>query len=177
MKQLLFTLLMLLCGTGFLSAQRTISGTVTDEAGVPVIGANIILKESPTIGTITDIDGRFALHVSSGGTTLVISYAGFSTKEVVLTSESNYSIVIAEGQLLDEVVLIAYGSARKEALTGSVTTIKSTDIATRAINNITNAIEGSSPGVVVSTANGQPGSALDIRIRGFGSINATQSPL
>ncbi len=177
MKQLFFTLFIVVCGTGFISAQRTISGKITDEDGLSLIGANIIVKESPTIGTITDIDGGFSLQIPANAATLLVSYTGYTPKEIAITSEASYIISLAEGNLLEEVVVTAYGSTRKEALTGSVSTIKSADIATRPINNITNVIEGSSPGVVTTTANGQPGSGLGIRIRGFGSINATQEPL
>lgn len=176
MKQFFFLFLFLI-SSGFISAQRTITGTVTDEAGVSLIGANIVVKEAPLTGTITDIDGNFTLLIPSNATTLIVSYTGYSQKEIALTSESSYTISLSEGQILDEVVVVAYGSVKKEALTGSVSTINSRNIESRPVNNITNVIEGATPGVVTTTANGQPGSGPGIRIRGFGSINASQEPL
>jgi len=96
----------------------------------------------------------------------------------IVKGNLNYSLTLeTDAVTLSDVVVTAYGTTRKEALTGSVGSIKSEAIALRPVNNITNVIEGSSPGVITSTANGQPGSGLDIRIRGFGSINATQEPL
>lgn len=177
MKKLLFVFMLLLGSAAALTAQRAITGTVTDQNKEPLIGATILV-EGTSVGTVTDALGEFSLTVPAGSNTLLISYTGYTTSRVELTASSNYAVELAsDGITLSDVVVTAYGTTRKEALTGSVSSIKSEAIALRPVNNISNVIEGASPGVITSTANGQPGSGLGIRIRGFGSINATQEPL
>ncbi len=177
MKKLLLFALTMICMSSAVIGQRTITGTVKDAKGEPLIGATVLV-ENTTTGAVTDLDGAFSLTVQNDAKRLMVSYTGFTTNLVEITSSSNYSITLSnDGVKLDEIIVTAYGTTRKEALTGSVASIKSEDIALRTINNITNVIEGSSPGVVTTTANGQPGSGLGIRIRGFGSINASQDPL
>ncbi|HMR88918.1 MAG TPA: carboxypeptidase-like regulatory domain-containing protein, partial [Saprospiraceae bacterium] len=112
MKRFLFLIFALV---GTLSAgysQRVISGTVTDAAGQALIGANVIAKEATAIGTITDVDGNFSLKVPAEVTTLVISYAGYETKEVVLGSSNAVNVTLSEGQLLQEVVVTGLGIKR-----------------------------------------------------------------
>jgi len=177
MKKLLFVFMLLLGSAAALTAQRAITGTVSDQNKEPLIGATILV-EGTSVGTVTDALGEFGLTVPAGSNTLLISYTGYTTRRVELTASSNYAVELAsDGITLSDVVVTAYGTTRKEALTGSVSSIKSEAIALRPVNNISNVIEGASPGVVTTTSNGQPGSGLNIRIRGFGSINATQEPL
>jgi TonB-linked SusC/RagA family outer membrane protein len=177
MKKLLLFALTIMSMTSAIIGQRTITGTVTDADGEPLIGATILVENS-TIGAISDLDGTFSLNLPNDSKKLLVSYTGYTTKEVEITTSNNYVITLSnDGVKLDEIVVTAYGTTRKEALTGSVGTIKSEAIEMRSINNITNVIEGASAGVVTTTANGQPGSGLGIRIRGFGSINASQDPL
>ena len=177
MKKVLLVLILVSAAAVGLSAQRTITGIVTDENKEPLIGATVLV-EGAFLGTITDVSGEFRLTVPEGANTLLISYTGFTTRRVDLTSATNYSVQLASDAVtLSDIVVVAYGTARKEALTGSVGSIKSEAIERRPVNNVTTVIEGASPGVVTTTANGQPGSGLGIRIRGFGSINATQEPL
>lgn len=177
MKSLSLVITLVLASVVGLSAQRAIIGTVTDQNKEPLIGATILV-EGTSVGTITDATGEFSLTVPAGSNALLVSYTGYTTRRVELTTAGNYSITLeTDAVTLSDVVVTAYGTTRKEALTGSVGSIKSEDIALRPVNNVTTVIEGSSPGVVTTTANGQPGSGLGIRIRGFGSISATQEPL
>jgi TonB-dependent SusC/RagA subfamily outer membrane receptor len=176
MKQFLFLFLFLI-SAGFMSAQRTITGTVTDEAGVSLIGANVIVKEAPTVGTITDIDGSFSLQIPSGGATLVISYAGYSTKEIPLTADASYTVTLAEGQLLEEVVVTSFGTTTRERFTGSAASISAEKIGVRPVTNVGQVLTGIAAGVQSTFGSGQPGSAPAIRIRGFGSISSSQDPL
>ncbi len=176
MKQFLF-LFLFLVSAGFMSAQRTITGTVTDEAGVSLIGANVLVKEAPTVGTITDIDGSFSLQIPSGGTTLVISYAGYSTKEIPLTADASYTVTLAEGQLLEEVVVTSFGTTTRERFTGSAASISAEKIGVRPVTNVGQVLTGIAAGVQSTFGSGQPGSAPAIRIRGFGSISSSQDPL
>lgn len=172
---------LLLVGVLFLSfqlyAQKTISGKVTDDKGAPVANASVVVKGTTT-GTVTSTDGTFSLVLPPNARTLVFSSVDMVEQEVNVTASSNFSVRLkAQNKALEEVFVVAYGTVKKEALTGSVGKIKAEDIQTRPLNNIVGAIEGAIPGVVTSSANGQPGSGNAIRIRGFGSINATSEPL
>lgn len=148
------------------SKSKTISGTVLDERGEPVIGANVSIKGT-TIGTISDMDGRFELDVIQGQT-LLISYIGYLTKEDVVTEKSIYKISMVEDLMrLDEVVVVGYGAQKRESLTGSVATVKGADILKSPSMNVTNSLAGQLPGVTVNTRSGEPGrDASSIYIRG-----------
>jgi len=176
--RLLFTLLLVLVGFAA-SAQSTVRGTIKSSNGAePLIGVTVVVKGT-TNGSATDVDGNFEISVADAANAiLVLSYTGFTTLEVPVAGKSSIDITMEPAlNLLEEFVTVAYGTVKKEALTGSVGTISSEAIAKRPINNITTVIEGAVPGVITQTANGQPGSGLAIRIRGFGSINASQDPL
>ena len=177
MKRISLVLTLLLFSMAQLLAQRIITGKVVDNNNEPLIGASIFVQGT-TVGTVTDVDGSYSLEVPQGSNVLVFSYTGYSSKEITIGTSNVIDITLEEeSTLLNEVVVTAYGTTRKEALTGSVGSIKSEAIAKRPINNVTNVLEGAAPGVVTQTANGQPGSGISVRIRGFGSINATQDPL
>ena len=158
-------------------AQRTVTGKITDDKGAPLSKVSVQVKGTST-GTVTKDDGTYSLVLPANATTIVFSSVDMATQEVKITSSSNYSLsMVAENKNMDEVVVVAYGTVKKEALTGSVGTVKTEQITKRPIGNITGAIEGNVPGVITTSANGQPGAALAIRVRGFGSINATSEPL
>ena len=158
-------------------AQRTVSGTVTDDKGNPLPKVSVQVKGS-TVGTVTKDDGSYSLVLPANATTLVFSSVDMTTQEIRITASSNYSVsLVSENKNMDEVVVVAYGTVKKEALTGSIGQVKTEQIAKRPIGNITGAIEGNVPGVITTSANGQPGAGLAIRVRGFGSINATSEPL
>jgi outer membrane receptor for ferrienterochelin and colicin len=108
----------------------------------------------------------------------LISYTGYSSQKVSLTAASNYEVTLStDAVLLSDVVVVAFGTAAREKFTGSATTISSEQIANRPISNVAQAIVGASPGVQTNAGSGQPGAAPEIRIRGFGSINASNDPL
>ncbi len=174
-KSVIILLLFFSSIAGLNAQEKTVSGTVTDNSG-PLPGVSILVKGTAT-GTETDFDGNYSIKTTQGSV-LVFSFIGMKTIERTVASASTINVVMAEdANILDEVVVVAYGTSSKEALTGAVTTINSEAIAKRSISNISTALEGSSPGVVVTAASGQPGSGQAIRIRGFGSFGASNSPL
>ncbi|MDB5232918.1 MAG: TonB-dependent receptor plug [Chitinophagaceae bacterium] len=176
MRKLLL-LMGILVATIQLSAQnRTVTGRVTDESGNPVQSASVTVKGSNT-GTTTKNDGSFTLVVPPSARTLVITSLNYASQEAAITGSTVLVSLKSSNANLDEVVVVAYGTVKKEALTGAVGTINAEKIAKRPINNITRALEGAVAGVVTTTGSGQPGNGLNIRVRGFGSINATSEPL
>lgn len=178
MRKLFLTLsAMLFLLINAISQNRVITGKITDDQGNPVYNASVTIKNS-SAGTTSATDGTYRLTVPSNARTLVVSSVGFEASEIVIGNQSDISVsLITSDKSMQEVVVVAYGLTRKEALTGSVGQVKAGEIQKRPINNITNAIEGAIPGVIVTSANGQPGSGNAIRIRGFGSVNASQDPL
>ncbi len=178
MRKLVTVLLCLFFAVFQLSAQnKTITGTITDADGKPVSGASVQVKGTKQ-GVSANDAGMFSINVPANSTTLTISGVGLASQDVKIGSNSvlNISMVSADKDL-DEVVVVAYGTAKKSTNTGSQGKISAKEIATRPLTNITTALEGAIPGVITGSANGQPGSANTIRIRGFGSINATSDPL
>ncbi|MDR0422325.1 MAG: SusC/RagA family TonB-linked outer membrane protein, partial [Proteiniphilum sp.] len=157
---------------------RKITGNVSGaEDGEPVTGAIISVKDAG-IGTVTNIDGDFTLNVPVGAETLVVSFLGMETQEIRLGDASFVSVVLKNDmKLLDEVLVVAYGAAKKSSFTGAASQIKSEKFEERPLTNVTSALLGSTPGVQVSTANGQPGSEPSIYIRGLGSVSASNTPL
>ncbi len=156
------------------SQQISISGTVKDTAGEPVIGANILVKGT-TQGTITDLDGNFQLSADPE-VTLVVSFVGYQTQE--LPAQPFMNIILKEdSELLDEVVVIGYGSVKKNDLSGSVVAIKADELNKGAVTSPQELIQGRVPGLYVSAADGQPGAGSSIRIRGGASLNASNDPL
>lgn len=154
--------------------QITINGIVKDTSGEPIIGANVIVKGT-TNGTITDLDGNFQLSADPS-VTIVVSYVGFQTQE--LPAQPIMNIVLKEdSELLDEVVVIGYGSVKKDDLSGSVVAIKADDINKGAVTSPQELMQGRVPGLYVSAGDGQPGAGSNIRIRGGASLNASNDPL
>ena len=173
-RKLMLFLSLLFISVGIATAQTQVRGVVVDEAGEPVIGATILIKGTSQ-GTITDFDGNFAFTAPANAT-LVVSYVGYVTQEV--TARPNMRIVMAsDSELLDEVIVVAYGTTTKGAYTGSAAVVDAGTIEKRQVSNISNALAGASSGVQVLNANGQPGTSATIRIRGVGSINAGTAPL
>lgn len=153
-----------------------IKGHVKDVAGEAVIGANIVVKGT-TLGTISDYDGNFALEVPVNST-LSITCIGYKGKEVKVTKQTPLSIVLEEdAELLDEVVVIGYGSVKKSDLSGSVVVVKAEQMNRGAVTSPQELIMGKIPGLTVSEPNGQPGGGSTLRIRGGSSLNASNSPL
>ena len=174
--------LLLLAGFLFASLplfaqSKNITGKVADDQGNPIANASIVVKGS-NIGTTSKMDGTFSLTVPASAKTLVISAVGMTELEIAIGTKTDFNVSLKTNeQSMEEVVVVAYGTTKKEAITGSVGQVKADQIQNRPINNVTTALEGSMPGVVTTSPNGQPGSGLNIRIRGFGSINASLEPL
>ena len=166
-------------GVQFIIAQtRDVTGVVTSaDDGATIPGASVVVKGT-TVGTITDMDGKFTLKVPQGSSALMISFVGFATQEVVLNTAKNYKVVLqSERVAVDEVVVVAYGTAKKSSLTGAITSVNAAKLEKRPVTNVLSALSGAAAGVQVNTAYGQPGSDPTIRIRGFGSINYSSDPL
>ncbi len=172
-----FLLLFALVGLSSVAfGQRTVSGTVTDENGDPLPFANVYV-EGTTIGTTTDIDGNYTLKVPEGGTALVVSYTGYSDQTLALGSGNNLSFTMAEGELLDEVVIVGYGAAKRSDLTGAVAAIESKDFNKGIVVAADQLIQGRLAGVNIVNNSGQPGGESTIKIRGNNSIRAGANPL
>ena len=180
MKKLQMLLALLCMSIGLAVAQVTkVTGVVVDaDTDEPIIGASVLVKGT-TIGTITDIDGKYTIdNIPSGSKSLVISFVGMRTVEVAITTADAQKIVMhPDAQVIDEVVVVAYGTAKKSSFTGSASSVGAQAIEKRAITNVTAALEGNTTGVQVTSATGQPGESASIRIRGFGSVNASNNPL
>ncbi len=165
-------------GIGLVNAQISkVTGNVTsEEDGLPVVGASVLVKGT-TVGTVTDIDGNFTLtNVPSSAGTLVISFIGMQSQEVKI--KPNVKVVLtSDSEQLEEVMVVAYGTAKKSAFTGSAATIKNEKITSRQTSNVTNALAGQVAGVQTTSSTGQPGKDATVRIRGIGSISASNTPL
>ncbi|MEM9547680.1 MAG: TonB-dependent receptor [Bacteroidota bacterium] len=176
MKKLLVVLCALLT-TASLSAQRTISGTVTDENSEPLIGANVVVKGT-TNGEITDLDGRYTITVPEGYNILTISYIGYTTQEVEIGTQSQIDILLVEGQLIGEVVITGYGVQDKKSITGSVSTVSAEDIEALPIASIDQILQGQAPGLNILSGSGQPGSnTVSVVLRGPSSIQGNNNPI
>ena len=157
---------------------KKIKGTIKDSAGEPIIGANVILKGDATVGSITDIDGNFDLSVPSNAT-LQVSYIGYNTQDVSVGNKSFLNITLKEDtETLDEVVVVGYGSQKKVNVIGSIASVDSKALESRAVPDVSNMLTGQMSGVTITQESGNPGQdAGTIRIRGVGSFGATPSPL
>jgi TonB-linked SusC/RagA family outer membrane protein len=158
--------------------KKQITGTVTDERGDPVIGANVIEKGT-TNGVITDIDGKFTLSVSDDAV-LEITYIGYLAQNIPIRNQSTFPITLREDtQALDEVVVVGYGTQKKVNLTGAVATVHGEDLVKRPVSNPTTMLQGQIPGLSIVQGTGQPGTeSVSIRIRGQGTYsNAGSDPL
>src|SRR5690625_480097 len=152
----------------------SVSGIVTDQEGEPLIGVNIQVKGSNK-GTSTDFDGEFTLEDIDENAILVISYVGYQTQEIPVAGKSRLEIVMmSDAELLDEVVVVGYGTQKKVNVTGSVDIISEEKIASRPASNVSQLLQGTSPSLDLSINNNygfQPGAEMDITIRGMGSLN------
>lgn len=177
MKRLTYLLFCLLIGIGIVSAQTMkVTGTVTSaDDGLPIIGASIVVKGT-TVGTVTDIDGAFTLDVPNSAKTLEIKFVGM--KAQLVDVKPNLKIILeSENQVLDEVMVVAYGTAKKSSFTGAASTVRGETIQKMQVSDISKSLEGAIAGVQTSSDSGTPGSSASIRIRGIGSISSSQEPL
>ncbi|WP_294080025.1 SusC/RagA family TonB-linked outer membrane protein [Proteiniphilum sp. UBA5384] len=160
-----------------LQQRKQITGTVTDEQGEPVIGANII-ENGTTNGTVTDIDGHFSLLIENENATIRISYIGYVEQDINTTGKNTFTVVLKEDtQSLDELVVVGYGAIRKSDVTGSISTAKGSDIIKNQSFNALEGLKGKAAGVNIFSNTGQPGGEMRVIIRGISTINASANPL
>jgi TonB-dependent starch-binding outer membrane protein SusC len=163
--------------SGLAMAQRTITGTVTDaQSGDALIGANVLVIGTST-GTITDIDGTYELKVPAGATEIEFTFTGYASQKIALTASNVYDVKLDAGAVLDEVVVIGYGSVKKSDATGSVVSVTDKDFNKGVINSPEQLIQGRAAGVQVTTNSGEPGSGVNVRIRGTSSVRGGNNPL
>jgi TonB-linked SusC/RagA family outer membrane protein len=167
-----YPIVFLLLMTGWLYGQQTITGTVLDSATrEPLIGVTVLEAQTEQ-GTVTDLDGRYSLNVTSADPVLIFRYTGYATKEFRLEGRTSLDISMGEeAMLFEQVVVVGYGIQRKSDLTGAVSTVKGKDINRVASANIEQALQGKVSGVYVAPASGTPGAGAVIRIRGTGTLN------
>lgn len=161
-----------------LAQTRTITGTVTgSDDGQPIPGASVFVKGT-TMGTITQIDGDYSLSVPQDAAVLVFSFVGMESQEQEIAGRTVINVVLNSSAIqMDEVIVVAYGTSTKSSFTGSASVVRAETIERRTVASITKALEGTVAGVQSTAGGGQPGSGANMRIRGFGSINASSAPL
>ena len=168
----------LFIGIGLVNAQVSkVTGTViSEEDGLPVVGASVLVKGT-TNGTVTDMDGKFVLEkVPSSAKTLMISFVGMKTVEVAI--ERNMNVLLKpDSEVLEEVMVVAFGTAKKSAFTGSAKVVDSEKLQQSQVTSVTNALAGQVAGVQLTSSNGAPGAQSSIKIRGFSSLTAGTDPL
>lgn len=159
------------------SSSRTINGRVLlNDVSEPAVGA-VIQEKGNTGGTVTGIDGDFSLNVSKFPTTVVVSYMGYKTQELLVKSSFVNVSLEVDSHNLDEVVVVAYGTMRKSDLTGSVSSVSTEEISSMPVQTLDKALQGRVPGVSVKTASASPGGSMDIVIRGGNSLMSGLDPL
>ena len=177
-KRLVFLGLLMFLGLSFALAQtKQITGTVTSsEDGLGIPGVSVVVKGT-NVGITTDLDGKYSLNVPADATTLVFSFVGMKTQEVAITGNVVNVVMVSESTELEEVVVVAYGTVKREAKTGSVAAVKGESIAEAPVTSVEKMLTGKMAGVQVTAASGQPGANSQIRVRGTSSINAGSDPL
>ena len=155
----------------------TIKGVVTDKTGMPIIGANVVEKGT-TNGIITDFDGNYTLNVANGNAVLVFSYIGYKSQEIVVGNQKTIDVVLAEDtEMMDEVVVIGYGTQKKGDVTSAVSSVKAEDFTVGKIGDASELIKGKVAGLTIAKGSGDPTAESTIRLRGVISINGSSTPL
>ena len=158
-------------------AQTSVSGTVVDDSGEPLIGVSIMVKGT-TNGSITDFDGNFTLSNVTAKDVLVFSYIGYGTKEITVANQKVLKVVLSEDtKALDEVVVVGYGQMKKNDLTGSVSSVDNEKLTAKGTTGVVEALQGSVAGVNITQATGRTGGGFDIEIRGKSSTNSDTKPI
>lgn len=165
-----FVFLLCLLSSQVWAQERLVTGEVKDEEGMPIIGVSVMVK-STSQGTITDFDGNFSISVPNDSSTLVFTYMGMKPKEIEIGSNTSLDVVMeSEIYSLDEVVAIGYGRAKKKDISGSIATVDGETIADRNTTQVSQALQGTMPGVMVTRSNSEPGAGGSIRVRGITTI-------
>ncbi|WP_088323820.1 SusC/RagA family TonB-linked outer membrane protein [Polaribacter tangerinus] len=176
MKQLIIIIISVLCFSFSATAQKTVKGTITDELGEPIPGVNI-LEKNTSKGTFSDFDGKFTISVDEKAT-LVFSYLGFKTQEVSVNDRSQITVkMISDETQLDEIVVIGYGSVKKDKIATSIATVDGSEISKQVASNPAEALQGKAAGVQVLSSGGSPGASPRIVIRGITTANGSTNPL
>jgi len=173
----LLLLVGMICTSLAVFGQRTITGKVVDDNGEGLIGATVIAKEAPTIGTITDFDGTYKITIPGEVTALVFSYTGFSSEELAIGNATTLDVTMTGGVYLDEMVIVGYGSQRKSDITSSISTVNGDDLRGLITPTFADQLAGRAAGVQVTTQNGILGEGPRVRIRGIASVNSGTDPL
>ncbi len=168
---------LLISGFQVLQAQQTsISGRIVDPSGEPIPGVNIVIKGTTT-GTVSNMEGRYSFEANKGDV-LVYSFVGFNSQEITVANQSVINVTLRESvNVIDDVIVVAYGTTNREALTGSASVVKAQELEKVNNSSITKSLEGLSPGVQVFNTDGRPGAEASILVRGITSINADNTPL
>lgn len=173
-KRITMLLLALLVSWVQVFAQTTVTGKVTGAKGEPLVGVGVLVKGT-TVGTMTDLDGNWSLKVS-GDAVLVFSSVGYTEQEIAVGGRSVLNVVMAESsEFLEDVVVVAYGTAKRKDLTGSISTIGEKSLVSQAQGSVSRALEGQVAGLQTAAIDGQPGLDIGIRIRGIGTASANNS--
>ncbi len=175
----IFLASMLFVGVQLLQAQTVrITGTVTSsEDGMPLPGVSVIVSGT-TVGSATDLNGKFELNVPDGAQSLSFSFIGYISQDVAISGRSIVDVILApETKQIEEVIVVAYGTAKKESLTGAISSVSAKALEKRPVSSVTSALEGMATGVQVNSSYGEPGSNPTLRIRGFTSIKGSNDPL
>lgn len=177
MRKILCMLFVGMVFTGFTYGQRTVTGMVSDQSGNPLIGATVIPKGVPNMGTITDFDGKFVLKIPVDVDAIVVGYTGFDTKEIPLENSNEINVVLEEGKVLDEIVVVGYGEKSTRFNTQAVSSIGESNIKSRPIFSPQELLQGQAAGVQMVTSSGVLGANSSVRIRGASSITGGGQPL
>ncbi|MGI6571896.1 MAG: SusC/RagA family TonB-linked outer membrane protein [Fermentimonas sp.] len=176
-KRSLFTVMWMM-SLSMMAQNISIKGTVIDDKNLPVPGATVVVKGDLSHGTVTDIEGNYVINNVSPNATLIFSYIGMKNEEVNVNNRGTIDVILMEDtQLLDEVVVVGYGTQSKERVSTSITTVRGEKLENKPLSNITQALVGQASGVWLQQVNGVPGSVPNIRIRGNGSITSGNNPL
>ncbi|MCB0664675.1 MAG: carboxypeptidase-like regulatory domain-containing protein [Saprospiraceae bacterium] len=176
LPKVLFTLAMMLM-VHLVSAQRTVTGVVSDaESGDPLLGASILVQGTSS-GTVTDFDGSYTLDVPAGSTTLIFSYTGYGTQEVELGDQNTVNVTLSAGTELEEVVVTGYGTQKAKEVTGSIAHVGADDFNNGNINNATQLLQGKVGGLVIARPGANPNQGFSIRLRGLSTVGASTEPL
>src|ERR1035437_8463027 len=180
MKTLIKIFLLLLfsiASTAGIYAQRTVTGTVADKNGDPIPGVNVIVTGT-TLGTITDITGKYSIEVPQGANSLTFSFIGMDPQEITIGTLTQINVTMAESAIgLEEVVVVGYGSQRKRNVTAAISTIDVSTLKDIPVASVSRLLEGQTTGVTVKQTTGAPGKEFEVTIRGLGSLGAGSQPL
>ena len=176
-KLLLLASFLVVAFISAMAQSTTITGTVTGEDGLPIPGAAVMVKGT-TSGTVTDMDGKYTINAPADAEALIFRFVGMVDQEQSISGRTVINAALeSDWEEIDEVVVVAYGSAKRGSLTGAVTRVGSDKIEQSIGTSVTGALEGAAPGVQVNNTYGEPGAAPTIRIRGLGSVNGSNAPL